>query len=229
MTFSDDHYYVTFGGNFLSGETWQTGFRCRPVESAPIANAAFLLTQLPSISVTDILTAVTAVITKTNVPFPNNVSARWAKVAVINEAGHYAGAPKLAEQAPVFGVNALAPPWLQLAWCVSLWSGESFGRANHGRMYWPSPAQLVQDPLTGKVTPTGHITAFRDNIRAMIDAINGEVSTVAVDTRPCIMSSLGSGLSKPIKFVGVGPVLDTIRSRREALDDRVTSWATGWS
>ncbi len=228
MTYDRAHYYVTFGGGFSSVETWQTGIRFAPVLGNPSNSESTLLNQLEAISVLDILEDVTTVIRDGIPPYASGVNVRWAKVAVINQAGHYAGDPKLAEQAPIGGAAGAGLPWVQLAWCVSLWSGENHGHANRGRMYMPMPNQIAPNILTGQVDPPSHVNSFRTGMKDMIDAIRGEVATIAVDVRPAIMSKLGAGQTKTIKYVGVGPVIDTIRSRREALDDTVKTWALGW-
>jgi len=223
------HYYVTFGGGLLvSGtEKWQTGFRCRPNDSNSNNDAATLLSHLHnSISVSDILADVTSVLKNNSHPFPGPTTVGWAKVAVINEAGDYAGDAKLQEQTPQGGGGGTQAGWPQLATCVSLWSGSNFGRANRGRMYWPCLASLSPDNLTGQATPVSYFNSLATSIAAMIDAINGEVSTVGLGTTPSIMSKIGAGESKPIERVGVGYVVDTIRSRREALDDTVKNWNT---
>jgi hypothetical protein len=228
VTYTDDHYYLTWGGSFGSVETWQTGLRFCPTPATPIANANVLLSQFDAISMPDILTALNAVIQSTTITFGSKVSLQWAKLAVIKEDGLYAGDPKLQEQAPVYGKGNSAMPYPQLAWAVSLWSGQNFGRANHGKMYWPVPTNATPDAVTGVVTP--QICGwFQDLIYTAVSAINGEIATVIVDVRPCIMSKLGSGTTKVVSKIGVGGAVDTIRSRREALNDVVAAYKTGWS
>jgi hypothetical protein len=227
VTFTDDHYYVTFGGGLGELEEWQTGFRCWPVPGNPVANADFLLEQLHTfVSVEDILGDVTALITSiSGAVWNSTVTVAWAKVAVINEAGYYAGDAKLAEQAPVGGVGGGGMPWPQLSVAVSLWSGSGFGRANHGRMYLPCPAQVSSHITTGQIDPPAVVDGIRTKMVTLLSDINGEVSTAAVSTIPAIMSKLGTGTTKAIAQVGVGPVMDTMRSRRADLDDEVKTWA----
>lgn len=236
MSYSRAHYYVTFGGTIggsstvqASVEAWQSGCRFAPILGNPSNTVSTLLAQLDSISVSDILGDVTALVRTGTPPYSEAVKVGWAKVAVIDVDGHYAGDPKIAEQTPLGGVGGQGMPWPQLAWCVSLWSGQNLGQANRGRMYLPCPNQISPDPLTGQITPPSHVNSFRTGVRAMLEAINGEVATVAVDVRPSIMSKIGAGATKTISFVGVGPVMDTMRSRREALDDTVATWSAGWS
>jgi len=229
MVYDAAHYYVTFGGGLLVGgtEKWQTGFRCRPDNGNLNNSEATLLSQLHnSISVSDILADVTAVIKNNAHPFPGPTTVNWAKVAVINAEGDYAGDAVLQEQAPQGGGGGTQAGWPQLATCVSLWSGSNFGRANRGRMYWPCMASLSPDNATGQAGPKSYFDTLATSITNMIDAINGEVSTVLVGTTPSIMSKIGAGESRPIERVGVGYVVDTIRSRREALDDVVKNWKT---
>ena len=225
MTYTDDHYYLTFGGGIGGLEQWQTGVRFWPLPSNPIANADFLLSQLNSISTSDCLALVTTFIKGTFPVFQEGVTVSWLKLAVIKEDGDYAGDAKMSEQAPQGGVGGTSSPWPQLALCVSLWSGSGFGRANHGRMYLPCPAQISPDPITGKITPQAHVDGTRTKMLKLLADLNGEVTTLAVQTVPAIMSNIGTGTTKTVARVGVGGVLDTIRARRNHLDDTVATWS----
>jgi hypothetical protein len=175
---------------------------------------------------TDILGDINAVLTSSSPQFHQNTSITWAKLAVIGKDGKYAGDPKLQEQAPVKGIGGSADgmPWVQLALCVSLWSGQNFGKANHGRQYWPMPAGVFANNVDGQIKPIETCRNLGISVRQMLGDVNGEISTVLVDTAPAIMSKIGAGTSKVVERVGVGGVLDTIRSRREALDDEVKEW-----
>lgn len=227
MSYDSAHYYVTFGGGLLLGDTekWQTGFRCRPDDGNPSNSAATLLAQLHnSISVSDILADVTSVIKGSSPQFPGPTTAEWAKVAVIGTDGNYAGDPILQGQTGQGGGGGTQATWPQLATCVSLWSGSNFGRANRGRMYWPAIASISPDSTTGQAGPKSYFDSLATTIAAMMDAINGEVSTALVGTKPCIMSKIGTGAHQIIRKIGVGYVVDTMRSRREALDDSVKNW-----
>lgn len=223
MTFSQAHYHLTFGGHQMTNaEIWMTGYRQCPNAAT---SAAELLDNLSSISVSDILTECQNFI-KTTAPsgyyasFSSATSVEWAKLAVIGTDGKYVGDPKVATANRVTGGGGIAAPPAQLAAVVSLWSGSSFGRANHGRMYFPLPVAWMSDivPTTGQV-PIATVNNLRDSAKKLIQTTSGEIKTVGVPSFPAIMSARGLGDAKPILYVGCGPVPDTQRRRRNALVD----------
>ena len=225
--FDRAHYLVTFGGTSCSGiEEWQTGLRFAPEASKTPDD---LLGGLIAISASDIFEALGAVISNITVgiTYPTTVVAKWAKVAVIKRDGAYAGAPKIAEGSKAGQSGQAFPVPPQLAWAVTLGTGKEFGMAQKGRMYWPvpiNPSQLLI-PTTGQTDP-GYTTSFRDKVKAAIDAVEGEVSTVGVPVFAAVMSS-GGGKSNPagvgttnaVTTISVGRALDTQRSRRRNIDE----------
>jgi len=64
--------------------------------------------------------------------------------------------------------------------------------------------------------------SLRDAIKEWLGHVAGEVSTVPLATFPAIMSSLGTGTTKPIQHISTGRVIDTMRSRRQALEEDPT-------
>lgn len=224
MPYTTAHYYLTFGGHQVTNaEIWMTGYRQAPTDVA--RTAAELLAHLPNISVADILTDCQDFIkTKTAdgylASFSSSVSVEWAKVAVIGTDGKYVGDPKIATGNRATGSGGISTPPPQLAACVSLSSGSTFGRANHGRMYLPLPVAWASDldPVTGQV-PQGTVNNLRDSVRTLIQHTSGEIFLQNLATVPCIMSTRGLGDTKPILRVGCGRVPDTQRRRRSALVD----------
>lgn len=217
------HYYLTFGGTLLNGaEIWQSGLRFAPDATHTPAD---LLGALGSISVSDIFEDLRPVI---QAPMPiryaNATKLLWAKLAVIQANGEYAGAPKIAEGTAV-GTLAAAngtPP--QLAWVVSYGTGNSFGLAKHGRQYWPLPIDVLTaiNSSTGQV-PTATSDAFRDVVKTAMANAEGEVSTVGIPVSAAIMSASGTGTTNFITTVGVGRIVDTQRKRRNALEEGTTT------
>lgn len=228
MPYDRPHFYLTFGGTLFplaSGhEEWQTGIHFAPDITKTEQQ---LLSALDQISVVDILADCTKMIKGNygvNMNWSNVVSIDWAKLVVKKTDGHYAGAPKLVEQTgQTGGAGAFAfPP--QLGVVASFWSGKNFGRANRGRMYLPAPqsaltTQSVTDPRMSQTA----CTDLRTVVKAWLSDVEGEVSTLAVPTSPAILSSLGSGACNFITKIGVGRVIDTMRSRRTSLDE-ATQW-----
>jgi hypothetical protein len=91
-------------------------------------------------------------------------------------------------------------------------------------MYFPCPNQVNPHPVTGTIEPAASIIGLAYKVRTALEAVNGEIDTVAVSTVPAIMSKIGSGTTKPVAHIGVGPIMDTMRSRRQALNDDVAQW-----
>lgn len=226
MAYDRPHYLLSVGGTAITGrEIWQTGLRFAPQPGSDVDDLVFALT---NIGVNDIFTAFGNVIgnSNANLAYPAHTVLRFAKLAILNEAGKYAAEPKIHEGTiPGKGVaqTGATPP--QLAWCATLGTGRSFGTAQRGRMYFPVPYPVVPslDGTLGTV-PTAIANQFRDLVVTAITAAEGEVSTVAVGAFAAVMSKSG-GVSAPlaggstnaVTEVSVGNVIDTQRRRRGEL------------
>jgi hypothetical protein len=222
MTFDRPAFYLTFGGTLYplaSGhEEWQTGLKFAPALGT---DPETMQSRLADISITDILAACTKLITG-NYPvtmnWSNIVTIDWAKLAVLKTDGHYQGSPVLAEQTGKVGGSGAFPIAPQLAAVVSLWSGETFGRANHGRSYLPVPYMFLNTAQVTEPRATAAAAAsLRDVFKLFLADVAGEVDGVTLGTFPAIMSSLANGTTKHITKVGCGRVIDTMRSRRTSL------------
>lgn len=219
MAYDRAHYYLTWGGSLVGGtEQWQTGIRVAPLAVTPAADLVDALEAY--VSLADIYADVAAVIAgPAPVQFDASVKLLWAKLAVIGTDGKYQGDAKIHEDITAGSQNGatVIPP--QLSLCVSLWGGSNFGGAQRGRMYWPCPnTQAFVQPSDGRLTAQ-QAADVRTRIRTMLLAIEGEVSTWVVQSQLAIMSSLGTGATRPISHVAVGRVVDTQRSRRRNLDE----------
>lgn len=223
--FDRPHFYLTFGGDQLNGaETWQTGCRFAPT---PEITEGELLAALTAVSVNDIFTDLAAVITATapGQRFATHQKLRWTKLAVIGQDGLYAGAPKIFEGTASGTLSSSNGHPPQLAVVVSLWTGLHFGKAQRGRQYWPMPADFITaiDASSGQI-PVATANAFRDKVKTALVAAQGEVGTVGATVSLAVMSKIGdspagTGPTNPVTSIGVGQVIDTTRSRREALND----------
>jgi hypothetical protein len=226
VTFAHNSLYLTMGGELLNGtEHWMTGFHF----SNLVDPGSIVVTDaLKQIDVGDVYDAVAVFFTTagaTGFTFPVFDSLDWVKVAPIGKDGKYLGDPIVHEK-ETRGVGTTLtyaiPP--QLAVCVSLWSGSRLGKANHGRSYWPLPSNFERVDTTSGLLNITAVNLFRDEFLKMLHAVSGEISTLLYPTEPVIMSSLGSGTTKPIKRVGVGYAADTMRSRRRDLLDDVSNY-----
>jgi hypothetical protein len=229
MSYDRPCFYLTYGGTLYpsSGgpEQWQTGMRFA-------SDAAFgvddFVRALDEISIVDILQDCTELITGAlgvGLYWSSVVTIDWAKLAVLDLEGHYADTPIIAEQTPVPGGAGAFPFAPQLACVVSLWSGSTFGRANRGRSYLPPPWQWLDSAEVTDPRPTQAMCdSLRSQYRLWLSQVDGEVGTVALGVFPAIMSKIGTGTTKPISKIAVGRVIDTMRSRRQALEEE-PSWA----
>lgn len=231
MSYDRPSFYLTFGGVLFPAagnhEQWQTGVRFTNGETHELGDYE---SALGRISVSDILADCTNLIRNGMGKGPlwaNTVTIDWAKLVVLDTNGHYATAPVVAEQTGVTGMagSFAHPP--QLAMAVSLWSGQTFGRANRGRMYLPAPhTSVISITVADPRINANEATYLRDAVSQWLHDVSGEVSTINLPTYPAIMSKLGTGSHRPVLKIGVGRVMDTMRSRRAQLDEATvyTDW-----
>lgn len=216
MTYSQTHYYLTWGGNIgtPAQDIWQCGVRLIDDESAP---GNF---DLPSVAQVQALYdgALTTFHTNNVNAISSGATMTWAKVAKIGVDGKYIGDAVLYEGAVRAGAASStiqASP--QDALCVTLWSGSHLGEANYGRFYMPWSCPNVSS-TTGRILSAATIAT---NAKTLLDSF----STAASNWHPldsteyvvAVMSKVGAGTSKVAKFVRVGDVKDTQRRRRNAI------------
>jgi hypothetical protein len=213
MPYTQNHWLITVGGDaWLQSETWQFGVRATmegvitPADQQLLANALAVPTQT---FYTDGALNICA-----------QARLLWVKAAMLDEEGHYlfeTGPGLYTYPTPVAGTGTPLPvPQATIA--VTTLTAIARGRASKGRFYLPPATQTVQ--TDGRITITN-----ADNIegaaRTWLNAINAtaQVSNVSV------MSKLGTGTTNPITAVGVGRVIDTMRSRRRSLAEARTPLA----
>ncbi len=107
---------------------------------------------------------------------------------------------------PVRGTAQEIPPQCTVA--VTLWSGETIGTTNYGRMYLPhSSLNLGGNPYGG----TDDQGTVATNAAAFLAAVAQPLY------KPAVMGT--NGRTRFVDFVRVGRVVDTQRRRREQLDE----------
>jgi hypothetical protein len=222
-----NHFLLTIGGGLVSGaEEWQTGVRFAPATPASVDQ---VLDALDEISVEDIFNDFAPVIgnTDANLAYYKSLTLAWAKLAPIGTNGQYIGAPKSWSGNVVGGNPSAGTSVPQLAIVVSLLTGQSFGTAQRGRMYWPCPGQLPNtlDGLTGSFSEALS-NQFAVMVATALLAAEGEVNTVALPAFAAVMSKSGGvnaptapGTTNAITEVGVGRIIDTQRRRRNQLSE----------
>lgn len=217
MAYGQQHFYLTFGGTLPGPEIWQCGVRFVRQDLDPV-----LVNTLGTISLSDIFDDVAALAWDSASPsFSTNVDTilKWVKLAMIGQDGQYLDEPDYHEDAGRAGIAGPARPWNQDALCVSLRSGETLGKANYGRFYLPTPSYARPANATGIPTATAEAVAV--GCAVMLEAIQGEISTVDQAVAPAILSR--SGVTKFVRQVAVGTVIDTQRRRRNAVAEQAQS------
>jgi hypothetical protein len=210
MTFTNPHLYVTMGGRAGGSEIWQTGCRFvnasiqdtfsdwQYIQMSAFADAGELLV--------DALAAV----------WPNDIYLDWVKVARIGTNGLYLGDPLVHElEVPQAGASTDLFP-LQVAWCVSLRSTVTMGRATRGRMYLPS----LYQPRTSGAPYSSY--SYADAIKAAMAGMLNEWEAAAspqVVRNLSIMSKVGTGTTRQVTSIKVGTTADTIRDRRNSMPE----------
>lgn len=141
------------------------------------------------------------------------------KLASIGADGKYTRDPAIRDvNVPGAGAgNGLYPPQISLA--VSLVTGQR-GPRGKGRFYLPLPSVPLFD--AGRMALPA-VQAVRDSCKTFLDALNNSPGTDLQDRRVCVASSFGENYE--VTGVRVGRALDTIRSRREKLDEAYTEVA----
>ena len=114
------------------------------------------------------------------------------------------------------------PP--QVALCVSLWSGQRFGRGNRGRLYLPTPSASVGD---SGLVDAGAVGFLRNVMARLLQDLTSAMQAAPNlgDVVPVIVSAGGTGttpappITRAIEQIAVGRVLDTQRRRRRSLEE----------
>jgi hypothetical protein len=100
----------------------------------------------------------------------------------------------------------------QVALAVTLLTGAERGRASRGRFYLPAPNVALEDD--GRISQASAL-AIAEACSDFLVAVN----TAVPNWRVCVASEVGTGQTRDVLRVGVGRVLDTIRRRRNELDE----------
>jgi len=220
MVYPVEHYYLSFGGTLCQDEIWQCGLHFAPSSGEDIFSGAF-----EEVDVGDCFDHIAQWATRWDAhagpgsAFSKQTSLEWARLAVKGRDGLDKFPSRRYIPDVYVAGTATTPHAPQVAYAVTLWSGLKQRRANWGRFYVPMPVP-AWDYQNGRMDQ-----AYCDNLataaKEMINAVGGEVSTVGVDTYPCIISKVGAGEVKRIEKIGVGRVLDTQQRRRRKLTEGI--------
>ena len=179
--------------------------------------AAASLAELSTGDASDLLAAMATLMNDTHWNWAGYSVLSSVKVSALDTAGHYLADPLEYEStAPVSGTAGNIPA--QNTVVASLRSGFTLGRANYGRMYIPHTVipQAGSSPYAASTNQAYITDAVRTFVNSVSTIVNASITAVVA---PAIMSSLGSGLTKPVTQVAVGRVGDTQRRRRNKLTE----------
>jgi hypothetical protein len=206
-TFTESHVKVTvIGDAWLATETWQFGVNCRFGPGGEPTNAGLQ-------AMADALVIPTnTFLTSSGPAMSSSARITAIKVALVDATGHYP-APSVPGIA-TFGVPTPGPSGAgaipQATIAVTLVSDVPRGRGSRGRFYLPPCMPAIQ--TDGRITAAA-ADSIESAAKTWLNAIKGNVIVSEI----LVMSGLGAGTSGVVKSIGVGRVVDTMRSRRRNL------------
>jgi hypothetical protein len=228
------HWRLTLSGTLGTGtpapEIWSLGMS--------IGASAGPLGGVPSQDVFDAMcAAVTPLITAGGMGIANTVRLTSVQVAAINASGHFATGADGAYQRLIKdysgqqlvgnAAHSTEPP--QAALVVSL-NTSRVGRVGKGRFYLPMPC--FPTAAADLLISAAAATSVRDVVKERLTALNAAMAngTPPQGPRVCVASggSLKNGTppgNYPVTSVRIGRAIDTVRSRRNALQESYTASA----
>lgn len=116
---------------------------------------------------------------------------------------------------------------LQIAWCVTTVGAER-GPARFGRFFLPGPSVPVDNDSRISANDTNNMLAATVQFtKDVSDAV--DLSGVTTSSNLVNVSGIGTGTNQVVDHLELGRVLDTIRTRRNKLDEaRVASGHIDW-
>lgn len=217
------HYLFAFGGTLLGGsEIWTNTIRFvatgTPDEDYDQAERAEGLTTVMAEGF-----ALTGAAT---LGYSSNVRLEWGKFNAIGPDGKYASeSDTYVFDLPSNGVvgSVGASNYIpQVSLAVSWGTDRARGPASKGRIYIPMPGFM---PGTNGRLAAAQTQAIASAWAAQIDRLNDEVQGTGQELPiACVVSGVNGAFS-PITNVRVGDVLDTQRSRRNALTESYSTAA----
>lgn len=209
------HYLFSFGGTLMGGtEIWTNNIRFVGTGTADEEYDEADLAQ----GLTEVMRDGFALTGAAALGYSNLVRLEWGKFNQIGTDGKYtSGSTTYVHDLPSPGVVGPSPAGSgapQLAMAVSWGTARARGTASRGRIYIPMPVPI---PTTNGRFPQGNAQAYANAWAAQIDRLNDRVQNLGQERPIAAVVSGVDGSWSPIQTVRVGDVLDTIRSRRNAL------------
>lgn len=225
MAYDRNHVRLTWGGrigtNPGSPEVWQTGLKLARfgspvgVDTPTLPNAG------------DLAELWTAVISVAHAHAYAGISQgavlTWIRAALVGTDGkeNMTTLPPVLFEGPApvggaVGGNTASSP--QDALAITLWSGQTTGKGNYGRMYMPWCA-LVASPASGALVEVEPALTYWG--KAIVDGVNAWATSIGTTSfdggRVAVLSK--TGVSKEVQYVRAGAIKDTIRRRRNKLTE----------
>jgi len=220
MPFDRESLHITCNGQLGTGggageEIFSFGFRASGLPGFDAQGA------LEGLDMTAIADLIGAWFVSAGMHLHNHARLLSVKIAAIGTTGLYLEGADPREVMPTLGplggADAAVRYPNQVAFCVSTRSATSIGRATKGRFYLPLPADGIN--MNGKVD-AARASGRASLTAAMFTSLNTLLeSGSGDDSNLVIMSAVGTGRTLGITKVRCGVVLDTMRSRRNALTE----------
>lgn len=214
MAFTEPHLLISVQGDAWAGtETWQFGVRARftGLIDEPRLDALASALAAPT----------EAFFASAALGISNRARLLSLKVANVLTTGLYPDgqAPGIhTYAAPVPGTSgSTVIPQQTVA--VTLLTARARGRASKGRFYLPPAFRTIGADGT---FPATEADAIETAVVTWLNAINAAVVDGTQIGPVAVMSKLGTGTTNDVTAVGVGRVMDTMRSRRASLLEQRT-------
>lgn len=200
MVFPRTHVLIAFGGTLRQNEIWSGTLR---LDSPAVPEQASVANTLA------------AAWNSVDSPCGMEVALGWVKVNQVGTDGTYIQqTTNLIELAdPAEHPTQASPYPNQVSLVATLNTPKSRGLAHRGRLFLPLPRYAIDGGSDGRITP-GSATAAATWLAGLIGSLNA-----LSDGNISVFSKVREGAAEPVSEVIVGRVLDTMRSRRSALDE----------
>lgn len=204
MAYPENHFLLAFGGRLRTSETWTQTLRFRkPFNLSGQAEVQAVCDEMAD---------------RLSDWWSTGISGSGAVLELVkfNEIGtngrYVSPFTCLTELVPGVANSGESLFPNQVSVVVTTLTDASRGLAARGRMFFPIPTVSVQADGMINSTAVGNIGTAA---KTLLDSLNGAEAGVVAS----VFSAVGAGAVRPITAVGVGRVLDTIRTRRQALTE----------
>ena len=220
------HLRIQIGGTYGTVEEWSTGWRVQSLDANGRAiTAPAVLQQQAELGISNVVNACRVFHVKDYVA-PSNCVLDRVSITVIGADGKKApGTDSTIVMAPENGLPTAGtatpsyPP--QIACAYSTVTAKPRGRGSKGRWFYPTTPQIDMSTFQMPAQVQGALLAAG---ATLLNQINDTNAGVDVSWQVIIASSL-AGTNTPVTAVRVGRALDTIRRRRNHVNEAYNTQA----